>query len=450
MSLRLLLASSLVLPAAAFAQGALTPPGAPAPSMKSLAELDASLAALTAKAEARIPISAATTPGDATATYIIASSGSYYLTGNLNGESGKHCIQINASNVTLDLNGNSLISGPAIGVAVNCSGSLRQVTICNGSIRGTWSFGINLASLSLVAVRDVSISNVTTTAISSAGVGALIERCQVTECGGGIATNTEYGIVRGCSVSFVNRSLASAIYGISGCVVSDCSVSGVSNFDADGVAYGVLARTVTNTRVSAVTAPTCALISAQVVTNCDVTNGSVTPTGSLFGISAREVSHCHVSQILANGGFPAIGIQSPCVSDCTVERVTNAGAGGAYGIRGGATSTTTGSATETASVSRCTVSGSSGTGIAAVGTAVVEGNRVGHCTGTAISVSNGTVRGNFTHGCGLGISASGGLVTGNTSQADTVAFNFGANVRAGTTVAGGALGAFDVNANIDL
>ena len=55
--------------------------------------------------EARTIINAANTPGDANNTFIISQAGSYYLTGNITGESGKNGISIQAEDVTLDLNG---------------------------------------------------------------------------------------------------------------------------------------------------------------------------------------------------------------------------------------------------------------------------------------------------------------------------------------------------------
>ena len=83
-----------------FGQGNLSPTGAPAPTMKRLDEV-----------EARTIVNAANTPGNGTNTFIISAPGSYYLTGNLTGASGKHGISIQANDVTLDLNGFALISG---------------------------------------------------------------------------------------------------------------------------------------------------------------------------------------------------------------------------------------------------------------------------------------------------------------------------------------------------
>src|SRR4051812_3731428 len=101
-----LLLSSL-LTATCFAQGSLTPPGAPGASMKSLDQV-----------EARTPITSA--------AFNISSSGSYYLTTNLYG--GSYGIAVGADNVTIDLNGFALI-GPGSGTAINVNGNFRSLRV---------------------------------------------------------------------------------------------------------------------------------------------------------------------------------------------------------------------------------------------------------------------------------------------------------------------------------
>src|SRR5260370_6407387 len=76
-----------------FAQGNLAPPGAPAPTMKSLDQI-----------EARTPISSA--------PFTISAPGSYYLTKDLSVTTGNG-ITISADNVTLDLNGFTISSTAA-------------------------------------------------------------------------------------------------------------------------------------------------------------------------------------------------------------------------------------------------------------------------------------------------------------------------------------------------
>ncbi|NJM37909.1 MAG: carbohydrate-binding domain-containing protein, partial [Akkermansiaceae bacterium] len=107
------LALLAVTASVAFAQGPLAPPAAPAPTMKTLDQI-----------EARTPISA---PQN------ITQSGSYYLTGNVNGQ-----ITISASDVTLNLNGFTLTSS-GDGIGINNQGTFSNVTIRNGSVVGPGS-----------------------------------------------------------------------------------------------------------------------------------------------------------------------------------------------------------------------------------------------------------------------------------------------------------------------
>src|ERR1041385_4967795 len=113
-----------------FAQGNLPPPGAPAPTMKSLDQI-----------EPRTPVDAAHTPGDANNVFVINQPGSYYLTTNIFGATNKSGIGILTNNVVLDLRGFSLfgISGAHSGIAIPNS-TTTNIVIRNGIING---WGVN-------------------------------------------------------------------------------------------------------------------------------------------------------------------------------------------------------------------------------------------------------------------------------------------------------------------
>ncbi len=115
------LAVLTALPFASMAQGSLTPPGPPAPVMKTLSQIDPGT-----------PISAV--------PYTITNSGSYYLTTNLTGTSG---IQINTNNVTLDLRGFAM-SGNNSGAGILAQTDTTNIAVRNGSVT-RWGEGLYAA-----------------------------------------------------------------------------------------------------------------------------------------------------------------------------------------------------------------------------------------------------------------------------------------------------------------
>ncbi len=157
--------------------GPLNPPAGPVvPTMKTLAEI-----------EPRIAINETNTPGDAGSLYRITMPGSYYLTGNVT-VSGKTAIKIMASNVTVDLNGFSLIGsgGGSIGVRFeDQAGSYACTTLRNGCVRGMSFDGVNLYSNN---ARGTLVENIIATHNGGEGIsvsgGCALRDCVASNNGG--------------------------------------------------------------------------------------------------------------------------------------------------------------------------------------------------------------------------------------------------------------------------
>ena len=216
-ALALLLSTIIYQPSTAFAQGSLTPPGAPAPTMKSADQI-----------EPRTPISSA--------PFTITNRGSYYLTTNLTVSSG-NAIAITTSGVTLDLNGFTLRSttASAAGMGVQLNSGLRNITIVNGFIEsgvtnngsGTYSgsgfgYGIYYSGTPPVNIRVSGVSvtgclyygiylyygnstvveSCTARTVGSVGiVGSTIKSCVAVDCGDSAIAGDEVSDCRGESVS---------------------------------------------------------------------------------------------------------------------------------------------------------------------------------------------------------------------------------------------------------
>jgi parallel beta-helix repeat protein len=178
-----------------FAQGPLTPPGAPAPTLKTLEQI-----------EPRTPIF---TPG-----LIITNGGSYYLTRNListntstSCEPWPFCasgITIQADNVTVDLNGSTLLGrGFAYGVFV--SGRHTNIVVRNGIIR-RWGTGIEAMGAQASRFEQLQISH-------CAGIGLFVgDDCLIQTCT--LYTNGSSGVEAGRGLRMSDSVAAFNILGI--------------------------------------------------------------------------------------------------------------------------------------------------------------------------------------------------------------------------------------------
>lgn len=179
--------------------GDLNPPAGPvAPTMKTLQEV-----------EPRRPISMDDIP-----LTINIVGGSFYLTENLLALGvGQNCITVNASDVTIDLNGFAIdrteVGFWSEGILVDANAT--NVAIRNGTIRGSSDRGINGASAS----------------------GLVIENVRVYECGReGIFAGIN-AIIRGCAVV---GNINDGIEALTGATIENC----LAHDNANGFDYGII------------------------------------------------------------------------------------------------------------------------------------------------------------------------------------------------------------------
>jgi len=303
----------------AFAQGSLTPPGAPAPTMKSLAQV-----------EPRIPISSV--------PYTVNLPGAYYLTTNVTTYTS-NAIVISASGVTLDLGGWTIYSTVAAsangGTAILIGSSLRDITICNGHIcGGVTNNGSGVYNGSGFGY-GISFSG-------NAPVNVLVSRVSVSGClyYGIYFTKLDSQAVESCTVRTVGS------FGIISSTVKDssaidCGGGGITANTAENclgsssIGDGIVASTALNCfgfsngssgeGVAATTALNCYGssqgdgIDATTAENC---SGS---SASSFGVNATIAENCSG---VSNYGSNGAGIYASSALNC---RGYNYGDG--YGVQ---------------------------------------------------------------------------------------------------------------------
>jgi parallel beta-helix repeat protein len=311
--------------------GELEPPGAPAS---------------TPGPEPRIAVSAETTPGTFSALFVISAPGSYYLTDNITGESGKSGIVIEASDVTLDLNGFNIggVPGSPFGIYAFFT-EVHGVTVRNGTVSGWHTSGVDLTAAVGSRVENVTarsngfrgiqlgegaeVLNCTSEQNSDEGIfvstgsrvtnctsrlnddngivaggSCFVLDCVVQSCGGpGIHVNNG-STVADC-VSFGNQG--TGIEAGTGCTVSGCTVRGNSG---TGIAVNHDCRVADCT----VTANGGGILGEFdcLISDC------VSTANSLFGI--RVTTDCHVlnsqcritagGQLLQGVGIDILGVSN--------------------------------------------------------------------------------------------------------------------------------------------
>ena len=339
----LLLATTLVLPALALAQGQLTPPdGAigprgPVPTMKTLTQVEP---------RTLVQPGANGVELDMNGGYLITASGSYYLDANLS-VSSSNAITISASAVTLDLNGFLIVSfaGDDVvrGAGIEIGPGISNVTIRNGHIRGTstlvgtsftaggFDYGIKTSSTaSNVLVEDLSVVGMAQSGISLSDT-SVASRCTVSVCGiGGINAR----IVRDCVAEQ--------------CVFVGITAKTAENCIAKGTVAGMVVDTAANCRGECASSFN-GIAAAESVVNCiGISDGGV-------GISATTALNSHGKSRTADGlnatnatgclgeSTDGIGLYATNAHNCQGRSSSNIGLYAMETATGSSGSTSTGS-----------------------------------------------------------------------------------------------------------
>jgi hypothetical protein len=290
------------------AQGSLTPPGAPGPTMKTLTQV-----------EPRTPVASNTTPGNGTALFVISQPGSYYLTTNINGSNGLQGIEITASDVTLDLNGFALLGSASSYAAIYIPSTQTNITVRNGTIISWGASGVYSTSANSVnqvcerlnisatidgiylignyVVRDCNCSYNQFTGIVCQGTG-FVSDC-VADNNGTIGINCESAVITGC-VAEDNDLDGIDCYGG---MVSRCFVSGNASEGIlldPGTVSGCLAENSTYSGIE-VEANGCTIIGNTCVGNNS--GGSTFAAGIFINGANNRVEDNHVVTAIGHVGI---------------------------------------------------------------------------------------------------------------------------------------------------
>lgn len=315
--LSILVLTQALLPAALFAQGSLTPPGAPAPGLKTLDQI-----------EARIPIS--------TVPFNITQSGSYYLTGNLSVATGT-AINITTDNVSLDLNGYTISStaNPASGYAVAITGTgLRNFNIRNGHVRsGTTGSGGSYTQLGFLAgIYAVNVpTNVTVSEITVSGTGlhgidfssdsnVVVERCGVDTCSArGILAGTIHNCwARNTGAAALSASTISGSRGV--CSSTGAGVDADNASNSSGQSSGGIGLVASDTALNCTGVSFSGVgLQAEVALNCRGTSNSN------VGLVATNATNCSAASNSGAQGMLIAGTAQSCRASRTAGVAISAG-----------------------------------------------------------------------------------------------------------------------------
>ena len=394
--------------------------------------------------EPRIAVNATNTPGAANSLYRITAPGSYYLTGSITGVVGKHGIEINASGVTLDLNGFDLVGVAAMGAfdgVTSDSSSVNNVEVRNGSIRNWGDKGVDL---SFGVARAITVRNVRASGNTGTGI-AVGESSIVSGCTS--ATNTGTGITAGTGSVIIECTATGNNFGISastGCKITSCNAYENTGTGIFGSAGSSVINCVSHANDG---------IGIEVGFGVTIADCSAAYNGS-HGYEASNATTITDCTAIASGGSGFFAYNNVIIRGCTaVDNTLN-------GIDSQTNCT----------IEDCLSQGNTLDGIECGAYAVVRNNNcrgngadAGVGAGIHATANDARIEGNYCSANDVGIDVDGSenVIVRNTCGNNTQNFNFVANNIYGTIIdrtapataavagnaAAGTMGTTDANAN---
>jgi hypothetical protein len=268
--------------------------------------------------EPRMEVNAANTPGDASSSFVIAGPGSYYLSSNLVGESGKTGIRIVTDDVTLDLNGFVMygVTGSGNGIGVGPGATQKNIVVRNGTIRGWAADGIRANAITNAQFENLRLSENTGNGLYIAG-GSSVRGC--TAEGNGDAGFRAQAFISPSITGVTIQDCVAAKNQTQGINLSSTAADGstvVNCTSSNNVADGIRTGKATVVNSTAIGNGGDGIITGidSTVVNC----GSMNNAGDGIEVNtASTIQHCNASD---NDGDGIRASTGTVITSCVIRR----------------------------------------------------------------------------------------------------------------------------------